>query len=109
MRDLLRVVGAVEVIETGNIVSESKKREENACDGSVIKLSGRRVIGWRRRTLLGRVETSFSRNESESAASENKSSGIVMPRDASDKFPTDCWKGSRVVANEATIFLLIRN
>lgn len=46
------------------------------------------MIGWRRRTLLGRVETSFSRNESESAASENKSSGIVMPRDASDKFPT---------------------
>lgn len=42
MRDLLRVVGAVEVIETGNIVSESKKREENACDGSVIKLSVRR-------------------------------------------------------------------
>lgn len=39
MRDLLRVVGGVEVIETGNIVSESKKREENACDGSVIKLS----------------------------------------------------------------------
>lgn len=42
MRDLLRVVGRVEVIETGNIVSESKKREENACDGSVIKLSVRR-------------------------------------------------------------------
>lgn len=40
MRDLLRVVS--EVIETGNIVSESKKREENACDGSVIKLSVRR-------------------------------------------------------------------
>lgn len=39
MRDLLRVVAGVEVIETGNIVSESKKREENACDGSVIKLS----------------------------------------------------------------------
>lgn len=39
MRDLLRVVSGVEVIETGNIVSESKKREENACDGSVIKLS----------------------------------------------------------------------
>lgn len=32
-------VSGVEVIETGNIVSESKKREENACDGSVIKLS----------------------------------------------------------------------
>lgn len=42
MRDLLRVVSGVEVIETGNIVSESKKREENACDGSVIKLSVRR-------------------------------------------------------------------
>lgn len=54
--------------------------------------------------FLDRVETSFSRNESESAASENKSLGIVMPRDASSQFPTDCWKGSRVVANRSDDF-----